>query len=230
MTGRDTSRGTSSAARRTRWLTGGMAAALGLLAATPLMAGRPLAVDDANTNDAGSGHLELWAVRSAGSTLLNVSPAYAPVNGLEFAAAHGRENGTGISATALQLKWRITDSRDDGCNLGLSLGVAKASPGGGRSSFANGLVTCNGLAQGSLHVNLGSVKPQGGSAVSTWGLAYERAFGGVTPHIEWFGSEGARPTLQLGLRGDIAKGWQLDGSLGRGDGDTVYTLGMKRSF
>lgn len=207
-----------------------LACLLALATASPAQAGRPLAVDDANTNDAGSGHVEAWATRVPGSTVLTVAPAYAPIDGLELAASHARENGSGLNATTLQLKWRITASRDDGCNLGLSLGSSRLSQGGGRVDFVNGLGTCNGLAGGSLHVNLGQAKASGLSATGTWGIAFERPLGAVTPHIEWFGSEGAKPTVQAGLRGEVAKGWQLDGTVGRGDGETVYTLGVKRSF
>ena len=208
----------------------GLLAALALAATAPAWAGRPLAVDDANTNDAGRGHLEVWATRVPGSTVLTLAPAYAPIDGLELAAAYARENGSGINATTLQLKWRITASQDDGCNLGLSLGSSKVSQGGGRVNYVNGLGTCNGVAGGSVHVNLGQAKASGVSAIGTWGMAYERPMGAVTPHIEWFGSEGAKPTVQIGLRGDVASGWQLDGTVGRGDGQSVYTLGFKRSF
>ena len=71
----------------------------------------------------------------------------------------------------------------------------------------------------------------GASGIAPWRLIRPRVGNSaVTPHIEWFGSEGAKPTVQAGLRGEVAKGWQLDGTVGRGDGETVYTLGVKRSF
>jgi hypothetical protein len=61
-------------------------------------------------------------------------------------------------------------------------------------------------------------------------MAYEKQVGNVTPHIEWFGSQQARPTIQVGLRGDIVNGVQLDGSIGRSSGAMLYTVGTKLQF
>jgi hypothetical protein len=100
----------------------------------------------------------------------------------------------------------------------------------GRGNFLNGLFSCNGVAGGSLHLNLGAVKAAGFRAAGTWGMAYERVFGGITPHIEWFGTEGGKPTVQVGVRGDLFPGLQLDGSIGRSDSEKLYSLGLKKSF
>lgn len=193
-------------------------------------AGRPLAVDDANVNDTGHGHVELWAARAPGSTVFNLAPAYAPVDGLEFSGQLSRERGGSATSSAVQAKWRITPSQDNGCNVGVVLGVAHVSNGGGNAAYLNGLASCNDDSFGSVHFNLGGVKPNGGSATATWGVAIEKAFGPVTPHIEWFGAQHIRPTLAAGLRGDVAKGIQLDGSIGHSGSETLYTLGMKFSF
>lgn len=60
--------------------------ALGLcLFNTPTHAGRPLAVDDANVNAAGAGHVEVWVVRDGAKTnTWNLAPAFAPVDGVEI--------------------------------------------------------------------------------------------------------------------------------------------------
>jgi hypothetical protein len=48
-------------------------------------AGRPLGVDDASVNDKGAGHVESWVARdSAKNTIVNLAPAYAPVDDLEL--------------------------------------------------------------------------------------------------------------------------------------------------
>jgi hypothetical protein len=47
-------------------------------------AGRPLLVDDANTNEAGHGHLESWFDKE--NNALSFSPAYAPIEELELGA------------------------------------------------------------------------------------------------------------------------------------------------
>jgi hypothetical protein len=207
-----------------------VALALAALASGPALAGRPLVVDDANTNDKGAGHLETWVTRADGVTVYSVAPAYAPIDGLELGGLLARENSTSTTLSALQAKWRITPSQEKGCNFGAVLGTSHVSSGGGNATYLNGLMTCNTGGAGSLHFNLGAVKPSGASAENAWGAAYEREFGSVTPHIEWFGSEGVKPTLQAGARGEIAKGIQLDGSAGRTDGINVYTLGLKFQF
>lgn len=205
---------------------------LALLAASgTAQAGRPLTVDDANVNDTGKGHVEAWYARQAGKAKTwTVSPAYAPVDGLEIGAALSRDTTARETSTALQLKWRITPSQDNGCNFGAVGGVAHTR-GSGNAPYVNALATCNG-AFGAVHLNLGAVRPSGGPSTGTWGVAYERALGAVTAHAEWFGQRHGRPTFQVGLRTEIAPDWQLDGTVGRDRGarETVFSLGLKRSF
>jgi hypothetical protein len=207
--------------------------ALAAFASAPALAGRPLVVDDANTNDKGAGHVETWVTHADGTNLLSIAPAYAPIDGLEFSALVARESSTSLTVSALQAKWRITPSQEAGCNFGAVLGASHASlsgAGSANTTYLNGLMTCNLGGSGSVHFNLGATKPSGSSAENAWGMAYEHQFGAVTPHIEWFGSEGVKPTVQVGLRGEITKGIQLDGSIGRSEGVTISTLGLKFQF
>lgn len=208
-------------------------ATLGLQASLA-MAGRPLVIDDANTNDKGKGHVEAWVTRADGATLFSLAPAYAVAEGLEIGGLLARESGSGgLRVSAAQVKWRITPSNEKGCNFAAVLGATRASAGGASSnaSYLNGLATCNRGSAGSYHANLGVTKANGGGgSATTWGIAYERGFGNVTPHIEWFGAEGSKPTLQVGLRGQLTDTLQLDGSLGHTDGVTIYTLGVKFTF
>lgn len=192
-------------------------------------AGRPLAVDDANTDAAGTGHVEAWLAQAPGAQVYSIAPAYAPVDGLEIDALLSRDRRASVTLGALQAKWRITPSQEAGCNVGAvaGLGHATASP---NSAYLNGLLTCNHPDLGSTHFNLGASRPRHAVTRLGWGMAYERPVGSVTPHIEWFGSEHAKPTIQVGLRGDIAKGVQLDGSIGRSAGAMLYTLGTKLVF
>ena len=96
--------------------------------------------------------------------------------------------------------------------------------------YVTGLGSCNAGGLGSFHANLGWTKPKDQSATRSWGVAFERGLGLVTPHVEWFGSQGAKPTVNLGLRGPVMDNLQLDGSVGRSDGENVYTLGLKFMF
>lgn len=164
------------------------------------LAGRPLSVDDANVNDTGAGHVEMWAAHAPGSTVLNVAPAFAPIDGVELAVALGRDTKSKVNTSTLQLKWRITPSQEAGCNVATSFGATRISDGGGHQRFLNGLATCNFGGQGSIHFNVGVVKPSGEGSVKTWGVAYEREMGALTPHVEFFGAKGSKPTAQVGAR------------------------------
>lgn len=206
-----------------------LALSLAVLAATPALAGRPLTVDDASVNDAGAGHVEAWYARQPGRLhTWTVAPAYAPVNGLELGAAFTRDRTTPQSSAAVQAKWRITPVQDDGCNAGAVLGVAQAR-GAGRTPYINGLFTCN-SAWGATHFNLGANRASGGPTLGTWGVAHEREFGAITAHVEAFGQRLAKPTFQIGARKEIAKGLQLDGTLGRSNRETLVSVGLKVGF
>jgi len=204
-------------------------AAAAALAPFCALAGRPLAVDDANVDDAGHGHVEAWAARAPGSRTYNLAPAFSPVDGLELGALLARDTRAATRLRGLQAKWRITPSRDEGCNAGASLGWLHET-GAARTATLTGLFTCHLAQRGSVHLNLGVSKARGTAAALAWGLAYERQVRGVTPSIEWFGGQGGKPTLQAGLRGNIAPLLQLDGSVGRRGGATLYSLGTKLQF
>lgn len=200
--------------------------------AASALAGRPLVLDDAGINSQGEGHVETWISRTDGATSFNVSPAYAFWSRVELSALLARDGGNHITVTGVQAKWMITPSRDDGCNLATSFGAqhVRARAGSGDLQFINGLASCNGTPLGNVHFNLGYAKPDGGPSETNYGIALERSFGRITPHIEVFGSDSIDSAVNLGLRGDIAKNVQLDGSIGRLDGSNFYTLGLKFRF
>jgi hypothetical protein len=194
-------------------------------------AGRPLTVDDANVNDAGAGHIEAWVARDASrSTVLNLAPAYAPIDGLEIGGLLARDTTNRISAQSVQAKWRITASKDNGCNLAAVLGSSHASGSAGNTTYISGNVSCNGLGLTNVHINLGASKARSVSAIGTWGVATELPMATWTPHIEWFGSEGAKATLQLGARTQLTKALQLDGTIARTQGLTSASVGLKLQF
>lgn len=215
----------------------GLAAAVcGLMLAMstpgPARAGRPLAVDDAGTNVKGEGHVEVWAAHADGTTTLNVAPAYAVRDGVELAAQLSRDAKHDLTGSAVQVKALLTPSREHGCNVGATLGAQHVRAAGARAdgAFVNGLASCNGLALGNLHLNLGATRTSGRSTQGTWGVALERALGAVTTHVEVFGGEGSKPAWQIGARRDIAKSVQLDGTIGSVDGMTLLSVGTKLRF
>ncbi len=207
-------------------------ASLAIALAGPALAGRPLTVDDAGTNAGGEGHVEAWMTRADGGRSLNISPAYALRDGLEISALWSRTSPDKVTGTALQVKVLFTPSKEEGCNFGAGVGVARARAAGDseNATFVNGLATCNGTLLGNVHVNLGYAKPSSGSGARSWGVALERPMGNLTPHIEYFGVEHTKPVVQVGLRGDVSETIQLDGTVGRSDGVTAWSLGVKFRF
>lgn len=202
----------------------------GLLACLSAHAGRPLTVDDANTDDAGTGHVEGWYARQPGRAhTWTVAPAYAPVDGLELGASVTRDRTAATTSQALQAKWRITPAQEAGCNTALVLGATQTRGQGGTTPYLNGLLSCN-STWGATHLNLGGQRPSGGPGVASWGLAHEREFGAATLHVEAFGQRLAKPTFQVGARILLTKQLQLDATVGRSNRETLLSVGLKQPF
>lgn len=192
-------------------------------------AGRPLSVDDANVDDKGTGHVEAWFSREARSTnVFNVVPAYSPWEVVEFSIPLARNRTNAVSAIGALVRVRITEPQKSGCNFLVALGQQHQNPGGNQP-YAYSAATCK-KNEFALNANLGAAKPSGASSFGTWGLALERDHGDLVGHVEAFGQEHAKPTFQVGARKELGKGFQLDGSVGRTDGDTIFSLGVKFNF
>jgi uncharacterized protein YdeI (BOF family) len=213
-------------------------AAVAAAFSAPVLADRPMNTDSANTANAGSGFVEAWYTKFDDANGLSVAPAYSFADGLQVGALFSRLSGDGASltTTGVNLKWRITPSVASGCNFGakFELNRQKIKDEGfsdsGNFSGITGLATCNFTQGGSLHANLGFLKPSGGSSINVWGIGYEHKFGAVTPHIEINGGEDLEEIVTVGLRGDIVKNVQADGSFSRTDGVNIVTVGVKFRF
>lgn len=193
-------------------------------------AGRPLTVDDANVNDVGEGQVEGWWTRSPnGSRSWTVAPAYAPIKNVELGAGVSRDQKTGLESVNVQAKFRITESQEKGCNFGAVVGTARTD-GESSKEYVNGLFTCNHPTLGSLHTNLGALDFSKSQRIGTWGLAWERAYGEVTAHVEVYGQRQETPTWATGLRMNILPKLQIDASVGRQSGQNLLTLGTKWMF
>ncbi len=200
------------------------------LLSTAALAGRPLSVDDADVNDVGHGHVETWFARTAGpNRSFVVAPAYAPIEGLELAAALTRDTTSSLTSTAVQAKWRITLVQEAGCNVGASASVSKTNGESGNTPAVTGLLTCN-VPIGAVHLNLGAVRYPGESTTATWGLALVHEFGPVTAHLETFGQQHDKTTVQIGARYALVKNIQIDGTVGRSDGQNLVSFGLKYQF
>lgn len=203
---------------------------IGLWCIFNAQAGRPLTVDDANVNDVGEGHVEGWWTRApSGSRSWTVAPAYAPIQNVELGAGMAREQKTGLETLNIQAKFRITESQENGCNVGAVVGTARTT-GETSKGYVNALLTCNHATLGSLHTNLGALDFSRGQRIGTWGLAWERAYGDVTAHVEVYGQQHDKPTWATGLRTNILPKLQLDASVGRQAGQNLVTLGTKWMF
>jgi hypothetical protein len=201
------------------------------LLASQAHAGRPLAVDDANVNEKGAGHVEVWVARDSNKVdTWNIAPAFAPVEGVEIGVSYAKARKNGNAEQAIQAKWRITPSQENGCNVASTLGTVHEK-NVGSSPYLVGILTCN-SALGSVHVNLTRHNPKDEKSFNSWGVAFEREMGGVTPHVEIFGDDGGKPTVQLGAKTEIAPGLQLDATVGRDRQNVanVFSLGFKYSF
>ena len=84
------------------------------------LAGRPLLVDDANTNEVGRGHIEAWYDNKDKS--FTAAPVYAPIEGLELGAILSKSNSTNENTYSVQFKKLFTATQENGCNTAATLG------------------------------------------------------------------------------------------------------------
>ena len=110
-------------------------------------------------------------------------PPIRHIQNVELGAGITREQKTGIETQNIQAKFRITPSQENGCNVGAVVGAARTT-GEASKAYVNALFTCNHAKLGSLHTNLGALDVSSSQRVGTWGLAWERAYGDITAHVE----------------------------------------------
>jgi hypothetical protein len=203
--------------------------ALALLAAAQAHAGRPLSVEDADTGEAGSGHFDTWVARDpGGGRSWTLSPAWSPRSGLELSGALTRDRTAAVTSTQLAAKVLFSAPQDGGCNSAGLAGITH-SRGVGNTPLVSAIVTCNG-AWGAAHVNLGAQRNPGTRTVPTWGAALERSFGSVTASLEAFGQRHGKPVFQVGARTLLTGQLQLDGTIGRQDRTSLFSLGLVHPF
>jgi hypothetical protein len=191
-------------------------------------AGRPLSVDDANVNEKGAGHVEMYYENSGNTKQWTVAPAFAVADGLELALSYSRDTPNTGSASGIQAKYQFSKPKEGGCNAAGALALGRSSPDS--SIGATLMATCQ-LGFADLHANLGATRDKlSKTTVKTVGLALEKELGGVGLHIEIVGEEGAKPKVQIGARKELVKNWQLDGTIGRQAGQSLWSLGMKYQF
>lgn len=197
----------------------------------PAQAGYPLAIVEAKVIDKDAGHVEIWVARDSDKiNTWNVASAFAPVEGVEVGVSYAKARKSGTAEQAIQAKWRITPSQENGCNVASTLGTVHEK-GVGNSPYLVGILTCNSAA-GAIHVNVTRHNPKDEKSFNSWGVAFERQMGSITPHIEAFGDQGQKASVQMGAKTEIAQGLQLDATIGRDRQNraNVFSVGVKQSF
>lgn len=215
-------------------------------AATPAMAERPMAVDDAATGEKGSAELEFGWVRDGKERGGEASIAYIPVDKLkvELGYSRTRDHEPGLSLWAhglgVAVKWVPLQS-ETGLSAGLRYDYERArvdlrgeSDEVARANALTALASW-GFASGQrVHVNLGRewVRVSGANEVaSVWGVGFEQPLGDrLTLGAEVFGVEDGRPDRQIGLRYEVVEGFTVSGAVGRGSDRTIANLGCAWEF
>ena len=196
----------------------------------PAWAGRPLNVDDANVNNAGEGQLETWYAREpGGSSVWNISPAYTPLPGLELGATATRDRTLRINIFSLQAKLQLSKPLEAGCHYAGVVGVLRPDGQSGGAPYGTAIMTCA-MAPGALHLNLGASRAPGESAAAAFGVAWEQDLKVAIGHVEMLAEQRTKPAFNVGLRRDVAKDVQIDGSVGRSDRQTLWSVGVKFKF
>jgi hypothetical protein len=205
--------------------------ALVSLLALPLAhAGRPMLVEDAGVDDTGTGHVEAWYERTPdlGRTW-TVSPAYGVIEGMEVSAALARDVHNHQTLTRAQLKWQLNRAPEGECQWTTALGLGHAQHESGASTWLNGVGSCP-IGPGTLHMNLGVAKSPHESGAPFTGAAWEQDLGWVTGHVEWVAARRTKPIFNLGLKREVIKNLQIDGSIGRTGGHTIFSVGTRWQF
>jgi len=195
---------------------------------TLALAGRPLLVDDANTNEVSHGHIEAWYDNKDKS--FTAAPVYAPVEGLELGAILSNSNSTNENTYSFQFKKLFTAAQENGCNAAATFGRSAAQNNSNHTLYGWGILTCNSKDWGSAHLNLGLTKESTQSSNQLYGIAFEYPIEGVVPHIEWLHQDNEKDVAAIGIRTELIKNLQIDGSYRIQDGESYYTVGMKYQF
>ena len=195
---------------------------------TLVLAGRPLLVDDANTNESGHGHIETWYDSKDKS--FTVAPVYAPLEGLELGAVLSKSNSTYENTNSFQFKKLLSVARESGCNTAATLGRSSVQNSGYHTVYGWGILTCNSIEWGSVHMNLGLTKTNTQSSKQLYGIALDYPIFGFVPHIEWLHQDSEKNVAAIGIRTELIKNLQIDSSYRTQGNQSYYTVGMKFQF
>jgi hypothetical protein len=211
-----------------------------LLSAPPVLAGRPLAVEDAGVNEVAQCQVESWFARTsgAGASLL-LAPACGILPGLELGLEVDvpRHTSTTDAGRGLALKWVPEWAQYGDWKLGAKLSVGSEMPAGtgqwqAAPTSVLGIATYSINDQWTAHINLGldvEHHPRDHKATAGVALAW-------TPHERWLVfAELTGTEQQSATRGAGARFWLipevlgLDATVSKGNAvknSTSWTLGL----
>ena len=165
-------------------------------------------MDDANTNESGHGHIETWYDSKDKS--FTVAPVYAPLEGLELGAVLSKSNSTFENTYSFQLKKLLSVAQESGCNTAATLGRSSVQNSGDQTVYGWGILTCNSIEWGSVHMNLGLTKANTQSSQQLYGIAFEYPIKGFVPHIEWLHQDSEKDVISIGIRTELIKNLQIE--------------------
>lgn len=219
---------------------------LAAFAAQPVMAERPMAVDDAGTLDRGGAKFEFGWSKDDQVRGFDAAAGFSPIDKLELELSyeglrdHDTSPHTHLTGVGFAAKW-VPLQQETGLSAGLKveLGHARSDDqiGFEETAHAYGLI---GLASWHfesgriIHLNLGGEweRIAGDTEASRlWGLGFEQPLSEtVQLTLEIFGEEHSGPDKAVGLRWEIADGLKLSAAAGHGNGRGFGNAGVAWEF
>lgn len=214
-------------------------AALLVGAASPALAERPMAVDDAGTLERGDAKLEFGWSKDDSVRGLEGAVGYGPIDNVEVELGFGRGKDhdpspdVNVRVLGAAVKWVPLQS-ETGLSAGLKYEYGREHVGGEDVEYANallGLATWAFAAGPRVHVNLGREWVRNGDNVDLWGVGAELPLTEQFDFtLETFGEEHSGPDRQVGVRYEIAEGLKLSAAAGRGNGRNIGNVGVAWEF
>lgn len=218
-------------------------------AATPALAERPMAVDDAGTLDKGGAKLEFGLSKDHKERGWEGAAGYAPIDDLElelsFSRATDRDSDpdTRLRGVGFAAKW-VPLKAETGLSAGLKFDYGRTRSDDRinpaeteRAHSLTGLLTWSFASGQLLHVNIGRewVRVSGPDDTNnTWGIGFDQpVLENLNLTLETYGNtsrDQGRPDTQVGLRWTIAEGLKLSGAVGRGNGRSFGNAGIAWEF
>lgn len=215
-------------------------------AATPVLAERPMNVDDAGTLDKGGAKLEFGWSRDAGARGWEGAAGFGPIENLELEVNferlrdHDPAPTQTVRGTGFALKW-VPLQEDHGLSAGLKLELGRSRISDRlnpteteQARSLTGLITWGFESGQRMHANLGRewMRLSGPNpSANTWGLGFEQPLTeNVQLGIETYGADRTRPDRQVGLRWEVVEGLKFSVAAGRGNGRSFGNAGVAWEF